>query len=95
MSRRVWIGLLLLLAVSVAPLRAQLVVIDPANLTQTILIAERTLRTSTTSFGRNLKSFSAWRRNLGAGSIPHPRDCDHGTRSLPMAVRAGLDPSAQ
>lgn len=42
MSRRVWIGLLLLLALSVAQLRAQLVVIDPANLTQTILIAERT-----------------------------------------------------
>src|SRR5713101_9639196 len=43
MSRRgAWISLLLLLSFSVAPLRAQLVVIDPANLTQTILIAERT-----------------------------------------------------
>ena len=42
MSRRMWISLLVLLALSAAPLRAQLVVIDPANLTQTILIAERT-----------------------------------------------------
>ena len=43
MSRRgVGITLLLFLSLSVAPVRAQLVVIDPANLTQTILIAERT-----------------------------------------------------
>src|SRR5216683_5461164 len=43
MSRRgAWISLLPLLSLSVAPLRAQLIVIDPANLTQTILIAERT-----------------------------------------------------
>src|SRR5713226_8910081 len=42
MSRRRWVTLLLFLSLSVAPLRAQLVVIDPANLVQTILIAERT-----------------------------------------------------
>jgi hypothetical protein len=42
MARGVWIALLLGLALSVAPVRAQLVVIDPANLTQTILMAERT-----------------------------------------------------
>src|SRR5229473_3651661 len=43
MSRRgAWISLLLLLSLSVAPLGAQLVVIDPANLAQTMLIAERT-----------------------------------------------------
>jgi len=41
MSRRLWIGLVIL-AVSAAPLRAQIPVIDPANLTQAILIAERT-----------------------------------------------------
>ena len=41
MSRRVWISLLFL-SLSVASLRAQFVVIDPANLTQTMLIAERT-----------------------------------------------------
>ena len=42
MSRWRWVSLLLLVSLSVAPLRAQLVVIDPANLAQTILIAERT-----------------------------------------------------
>ena len=42
MRRRALI-ILLLLAISAAPLSAQFVVIDPANLTQTILIAERTL----------------------------------------------------
>ena len=40
MFRRMLVGLLLIVAV-VTPARAQLVVIDPANLTQTILIAER------------------------------------------------------
>ena len=40
MSRRVWIALFG--AVVAVPLRAQIVVIDPANLTQTILIQERT-----------------------------------------------------
>jgi hypothetical protein len=44
MSRRTWIFVVALLAAAVAPLRAQIVVIDPANLAQTILIAERTLR---------------------------------------------------
>ena len=38
MSRRRWVTLLLFVSFSVAPLRAQLVVIDPANLVQTILI---------------------------------------------------------
>ena len=33
-----------LIAVLAAPARAQLVVVDPGNLTQTVLIAERTLR---------------------------------------------------
>lgn len=42
MSRRVWVSLLLLLSLSAVPLRAQIAVIDPANLAQTILIAERT-----------------------------------------------------
>lgn len=42
MTRRLIVVLLILL-VAVAPLSAQLVVIDPSNLTQTILIAERTL----------------------------------------------------
>jgi hypothetical protein len=42
MTRRISIVLLILL-LGIAPLRAQFVVIDPANLTQTILIAERTL----------------------------------------------------
>src|SRR5713226_9655181 len=42
MSRRRWVTLLLFVSLCVAPLRAQLVVIDPANLAQTILIAERT-----------------------------------------------------
>ncbi|MBW8712789.1 MAG: DUF4141 domain-containing protein [Acidobacteria bacterium] len=41
MSRRIWIALFAI-AVAVVPLRAQLVVVDPANLAQTILIAERT-----------------------------------------------------
>jgi len=41
MSRRVWIALFAAIVVAV-PLRAQIVVIDPANLTQTILIQERT-----------------------------------------------------
>ena len=41
MFRRTLVGLLLVL-IAVAPARAQFVVIDPANLTQTILIAERT-----------------------------------------------------
>jgi hypothetical protein len=41
MSRRVWIALFGAIVV-VVPLRAQIVVIDPANLTQTILIQERT-----------------------------------------------------
>src|SRR5947207_10115690 len=41
MSRRLWMALFAI-AVAVVPLRAQLVVIDPANLAQTILIAERT-----------------------------------------------------
>ena len=41
MSRRAWIALIGV-GVCVVPLRAQLVVIDPANLTQTILIQERT-----------------------------------------------------
>lgn len=40
MFRRMLVGLLLVL-LATAPARAQLVVIDPANLTQTILIAER------------------------------------------------------
>ena len=40
MFRRMLVGLLLVLLLT-APARAQLVVIDPANLTQTILIAER------------------------------------------------------
>jgi hypothetical protein len=40
MSRRILIVLLLIL-VAVTPTRAQLVVVDPANLTQAILIAER------------------------------------------------------
>jgi conjugal transfer/entry exclusion protein len=42
MSRWRWVILLLFVNLSVAPLGAQLVVIDPANLAQTILIAERT-----------------------------------------------------
>ena len=42
MTRRLSVVLLILL-LGVAPLRAQLAVIDPANLTQTILIAERAL----------------------------------------------------
>ena len=41
MSRRVWIALFAAVVVAV-PLRAQIVVVDPANLAQTILIAERT-----------------------------------------------------
>jgi hypothetical protein len=41
MSRRVWVSLVML-AAGAAPLRAQIAVIDPANLKQTILIAERT-----------------------------------------------------
>src|SRR3954454_1532075 len=41
MCRRAWIALIAV-GVCVVPLRAQLVVIDPANLTQTILIQERT-----------------------------------------------------
>src|SRR5918911_2790001 len=41
MTRRIWLALAAT-AIAVVPLRAQLVVIDPANLTQTILIAERT-----------------------------------------------------
>ena len=41
MSRRVWIALFGAIVVAV-PLRAQIVVIDPANLMQTILIQERT-----------------------------------------------------
>src|SRR5262245_1433067 len=44
MSSRVWPLVLLMIAAAVVPIRAQLVVIDPANLTQTILIAERTLQ---------------------------------------------------
>lgn len=43
MSRRVLVGLVLL-GVAVAPLQAQLVVVDPGNLAQAILIAERTLQ---------------------------------------------------
>ena len=43
MSRRVLFSLLIL-GLAVAPLRAQIVVIDPANLTQAIVIAERTLQ---------------------------------------------------
>jgi hypothetical protein len=43
MSRRAWM-VLLLVGVTAVPLRAQFVVIDPANLTQAILIAERSLR---------------------------------------------------
>ena len=42
MSRRLVISVLLLLSLSGVPLRGQLVVVDPANLAQTILIAERT-----------------------------------------------------
>ena len=42
MSRWGAISLVVLVSLCVAPLRAQLVVIDPANLAQTILIAERT-----------------------------------------------------
>ena len=64
MSRRVWIALFAAIVVA-APLRAQLVVIDPANLTQTILIAERTLAAATTSSGASSKSFSGWRRGSG------------------------------
>src|SRR4051812_26275091 len=41
MPRRAWIALIAV-AVCVAPLRAQLVVLDPANQTQRILIRERT-----------------------------------------------------
>lgn len=40
MSRRIWM-VLLLVGIAGVPLRAQFVVIDPANLTQAILIAER------------------------------------------------------
>ncbi len=40
MSRRIWIALFAAVVVAV-PLRAQIVVLDPANLTQTILIQER------------------------------------------------------
>ena len=43
MSRRLW-GILFLLIVSATPANAQFVVIDPGNLVQTVLIAERTLR---------------------------------------------------
>ena len=43
MSRRALI-VLLLIGMAAVPLRAQFVVIDPANLTQAILIAERSLR---------------------------------------------------
>ena len=42
MSLRRWIMVLSLLSLCVVPLRAQVVVIDPANLVQTILIADRT-----------------------------------------------------
>src|SRR5262245_4485688 len=41
MCRRVWIALFAAVVIA-APLRAQIVVVDPANLVQTILIAERT-----------------------------------------------------
>ena len=41
MFRRTMVGVMLVLATA-ATARAQLVVIDPANLSQTILIAERT-----------------------------------------------------
>ena len=41
MSRCVWV-ILLVLAVAASPARAQIAVIDPANLAQAILIAERT-----------------------------------------------------
>jgi len=37
-----WCAFLLFLGLNVAPVRAQLPVIDASNLTQTILIAERT-----------------------------------------------------
>jgi conjugal transfer/entry exclusion protein len=40
MSRRLWVSLLLV-TIAAPPLRAQIPVIDPANLFQTILIAER------------------------------------------------------
>jgi hypothetical protein len=43
MSRALWVAVLAV-AISVTPLRAQLAVIDPGNLTQTILIAERMSR---------------------------------------------------
>jgi conjugal transfer/entry exclusion protein len=43
MSRRILFWLLIL-GLAVVPLRAQVVVIDPANLTQAIVIAERTLQ---------------------------------------------------
>ena len=42
--KRVIFAVVVLVAVLVVPARAQLVVVDPGNLVQTILIAERTLR---------------------------------------------------
>ena len=63
MSRRVWIALFAAIVVAV-PLRAQIVVIDPANLTQTMLIQERTYQ-QLDQLRRSSKSFSGWRRSSG------------------------------
>ena len=90
MFRRTLVGLVLVLATTTSA-RAQLVVIDPANLYQTILIAERTWQ-HYQELRRQYETILRMSRGLGQhGGLPDPDHRDHDARSRPLGVRPTLD----
>ena len=76
MFRRTLVGLLLVVTAA-TPARAQLVVIDPANLAQAILIAERTWR-HYDELQRQYRTILRMGEGLGSmGAVPHPANRSH------------------
>ena len=75
--------------------RAQLVVIDPANLYQTILIAERTWQ-HYQELRRQYETILRMSRGLGnMEGYRVPDDCHHDPRPEPLGVRPALDSGAE
>ena len=90
MFRRTLVGLVLVLAMTTSA-RAQLVVIDPANLYQTVLIAERTWQ-HYQELRRQYETILRMSRGLGQhGGLPDSDDRDHDARSQSLGVRPTVD----
>ena len=90
MFRRTLVGLVLVLAMTTSA-RAQLVVIDPANLDQTVLIAERTWQ-HYQELRRQYRNHPAdVPRPREHGGLPDSDHRDHDARSRPLGVRPTVD----